>query len=161
MDAASSAIIAMKKAQLEAQIQELKRLILQYRNKISYYNGQIRSADKSYESITGFKSSVQKSQESFADVNNVKSSTLEQVNAVSTNNIVAKKYYAGMKRILSGTGSKIASKLYNFLISKIGIEQTILRNKSNDYSEKVDYYNRLINKAQKEIELKTQKLQSL
>lgn len=161
MDGASSAIIAMKKAQLEAQIQDLKRLISQYRDKISYYNGQIRSADKSYESVTGFKSSVQKSQESFSDVNNIKSSTLEQVNAVSTNNTVAKKYYAGMKRILSGTGSKIASKLYSFLINKIGNEQTTLRNKSNDCSEKIDYYNRLINKAQRDIELKTQELQSL
>lgn len=161
MDAMNPALVALKKAQLEARIQELKKLITQYNSKISYYNGQIKSTDKSYESLTGFKRSVQSSQENFAGVSDVKSAALEQVNSVSTNNIVAKKYYAGMKRILSGTGSKITTKLYQFLLGKIQIEQTVLRNKSNDSSDKVTYYIRLLNSAQTEYEAKIQELQSL
>lgn len=161
MDAMNPALAAIKKAQIEARIQELKKLIAQYKDKISYYNGQIKSTDKAYESLTGFKGSVQSSQESFAGVSNVKSSALEQVNTVSTNNTVAKKYYAGMKRILTGTGAKITTKLYQFLLSKIQIEQTALRNKSNDSSDKVSYYTRLLNSAQTEHDAKVRELQSL
>lgn len=161
MDAMNPALVAVKRAQLEARIQELKQLIAQYNNKITYYNGQLKSADKSYESLTGFKGSVQSSQENFAGVSNVKSSALEQVNSVSTNNTVAKKYYSGMKRILSGTGAKITTKLYQLLLGKIQIEQTALRNKSNDSSDKVTYYTRLLNSAQTEYNAKVQELQSL
>ena len=161
MDAVGSALIAMKRAQLEARIQELKKLISQYNDKINYYNRQIRSADKTYESITNFKGSVQSSQDSFAGVSNVKSNALNQVNAVSTNNTVAKKYYAGMKRILSGTGAKITTKLYQFILGRIQSEQSSLRNKSNDASDKVNYYTRLLNNAKAEYNAKVQELQSL
>lgn len=161
MDAVGSALIAMKKAQLEARIQELKKLISQYNDKINYYNRQIRSADKTYESITNFKGSVQSSQDSFAGISSVKSNALNQVNAVSTNNTVAKKYYAGMKRILSGTGAKITTKLYQFILGRIQSEQSSLRNKSNDASDKVNYYTRLLNNAKTEYNAKVQELQSL
>ena len=162
MDAVGSEIIVgMKKRQLEQRIQELKLLISQYRSKVNCYDRQMKSADKSYDSITRFKGSVQQSQESFSGANNIKSKALEQVSAVSTNNIVAKKYYAGMKRVLTGTGSRIVSKLYNYLLSKIKSEQTALKNKSNECMEKIYYYNKLINNAQAEINLITQELQSL
>lgn len=161
MDGASLAIIAIKKAQLEARIQELKQLICQYNEKINYYNRQINSADKSYESITNFKGSVQSSQESFAGVSNVKSNAIEQVNSVSTNNTVAKKYYAGMKRILTGTGARITTKLYQFILGRIQSEQRSLLNKSNDSSDKVNYYTRLLNNAKAEYNAKVQELQSL
>lgn len=161
MDATSPAIVAIKKAQLETRIHELKQLMLQYNNKISYYNGQIKSADKSYESITRFKRSVQSSHEDFADISKGKTSALEQVNLVSTNNIVAKRYYSGMKCILLGTGAKITTKLYQFLLSKIQIEQTALRNKANDSSDQVTYYTRLLNSAQTEYNAKVQELRSL
>lgn len=161
MDAINPALVAIKRAKLETRIQELKQLIAQYNNKINYYNGQIKSADKSYESLTSFKRSVQSSQESFAGVSDVKSSTLEQVNSVSTNNTVAKKYYTGMKSILSGTGARITTKLYQFLLGKIQVEQNALRNKSNDSSDKVEHYTRLRNNAQTEYNAKVQELQSL
>lgn len=151
----------VKRAQLEMQIQELKRLISQYKGQIDYYNCQIGSTDKSYESITAFKKSVQESQGSFSDINNAKSHVLEQVDAVSINNIVATKYFVGMKRVLAGTGSKIVSKLYGFLLMKIGNEQSVLRNTSNSYSDKIEYYRKLIYKTQAEINLKEQELQSL
>ena len=151
----------VKRAQLEMQIQELKRLVSQYKGQIDYYNRQIGSTDKSYESITAFKKSVQESQGSFSDINNAKSHVLEQVDAVSINNTVATKYFIGMKRVLAGTGSKIVSKLYGFLLMKIGNEQSVLRNKSNSYSDKIEYYRKLIYKTQAEINLKEQELQSL
>lgn len=151
----------VKRAQLEMQIQELERLISQYKGQVDYYNRQIGSTDKSYESITAFKKSVQESQGSFSDINNAKSHVLEQVDAVSINNTVATKYFVGMKRVLAGTGSKIVSKLYGFLLMKIGNEQSVLRNKSNSYSDKIEYYRKLIYKTQTEINLKKQELQSL
>lgn len=151
----------VKRAQLEMQIQELKRLVSQYKGQIDYYNRQIGSTDKSYESITAFKKSVQESQGSFSDINNAKSHVLEQVDAVSINNTVATKYFVGMKRVLAGTGSKIVSKLYGFLLMKIGNEQSVLRNKSYSYSDKIEYYRKLIYKTQAEINLKEQELQSL
>lgn len=151
----------VKSAQLEMQIQELERLISQYKGQVDYYNRQIGSTDKSYESITAFKKSVQESQGSFSDINNAKSHVLEQVDAVSINNTVATKYFVGMKRVLAGTGSKIVSKLYGFLLMKIGNEQSVLRNKSNSYLDKIEYYRKLIYKTQTEINLKKQELQSL
>ena len=66
-----------------------------------------------------------------------------------------------MKRVLAGTGSKIVSKLYGFLLMKIGNEQSVLRNTSNSYSDKIEYYRKLIYKTQAEINLKEQELQSL
>lgn len=161
MDVINTALVAMKKEQLEVRIQELKQLIAQYNDKISYYNGQISTADKAYDSISTFKRSVQSSQESFAGVSSIKSTALEQVNSVSKNNTVAKKYYSGMKRILSGTGARITTTIYQLLLGKIQIEQNALKNKSNDASDKVAYYTQLLSDARSEYNAKVQELQSL
>lgn len=161
MDGLSSALDSLRRSQLEARIQELNRLILQYRSEINYYNEQLRVVDQSYESVSGFKGSVQRSQECFSEVSSAKSSVLEQVNSVSRNNTAAKKYYSGMKRVLTGTGTKIASKLYSFLLLKIRNEQASLINKSNDYAGKINYFNRMLGNAQSELAQKTQELQNL
>lgn len=161
MDGIGGALDSLRRAQLEARIQELNRLISQYRNEINYCTGQIAKIDRSYDSVSGFKGVVQQSQECFSEASNGKLSVLEQVGAVSRNNTAAKKYYDGMKRVLTGTGAKIASKLYSFLLIKIGSEQSSLRNQSNNYSDTIAYYNRLIGNAQTELAQKTQELQSL
>lgn len=161
MDGVGGALDSLRRAQLEARIQELNRLISQYRNEIHYYTGQITKIDRSYESVTGFKGVVQQSQDCFSEASKGKSFALEQVGAVARNNTAAKRYYDGMKRVLTGTGAKITSKLYGFLLAKIGSEQSSLRNQSNNYSDKIAYYNRLIDNAQTELAQKTQELQRL
>ena len=161
MDELSSALDSLKRLQVEARIQELNRLISQYRNKINYYNGQIEVIDRSYESVSSFRGSVQQSQDCFSEVSSAKSSVLEKVNAISRNNTAAKKYYSGMKRVLTGTGTRITTILYNFLLLKISNEQTSLKNKSNEYAGKIEYYNRLLGDAQTELAQKTQELHNL
>ena len=161
MDELNNAFASLRRAQLEARIQELNRLITQYRNEINYYTDQITNIDRSYESLSSFKAAVQQSQECFSAASTGKSSVLEQVKAVSRNNTAAAKYYDGMKHVLTGTGAKIASKVYSLLLTKIGSEQGSLRTQSDNYSNTISYYNRLLANAQSELAQKKQELQNI
>lgn len=138
----------IKENQLKAKIKELDNSINSYNGKISQCNQQIARAEQSYNSLLGFKNSVQSSQDCFFNANGSKTTVLQQVKSIAVNNTVAKKYNSGMERILNGPGSKIATGLYSFLINNINAELNRLSNSIGEYQNQINQYNSLIYSAQ-------------
>ena len=119
--AADNLLNKVKESQIKTQISALDSSIASYNGRIRQCSQQLAQADQSYNSLLSFKNSVQSSQDCFFSANGSKTTVLQQVKSIS-NNIVAKKYGAGMESILNGAGSRIATGLYSFLISSINAE---------------------------------------
>ena len=152
---------AIKKRSLEEKSNELKKLIDEYNEKIDNYNQKIIKADKAYESLTKFKLLVTRSRTDFSILYKIGPKSLEKRLSVSNNNTVAREYYNGMQRILSGTGANISNFLYQAILDSIQSEMDSIKNTSEDYLDKIDCYKRLLNEVEKEYEAVIRELNNL
>ncbi|WP_040214960.1 hypothetical protein [Clostridium polynesiense] len=123
-----------------------------YMTQIVNARSQIKKCERSYDSLSIFKSTVTKSQEDFHTINSNKSKILSDVVNVKKNSITAERYYGGMHNILSGIGPKVVGVVYAALLASISVKLRNYRNKIDFYEGKIDDYQRKIADLERQIE---------
>lgn len=152
IDIFRNAQLEAKKRELDERIVELKSLIAQYEEKINEYNRQIYNNESENDSLNHMRKTVEMYREEYAIGKANKENAMEQVLAVSQNNVVAKEYYQGMKKVLSGLGTKIATEVFETLLNRLRNEIDRSASNVNNAREKVNYYRRLKESAQIELD---------
>ncbi|MBE6817547.1 MAG: hypothetical protein E7517_00105 [Ruminococcaceae bacterium] len=115
--------------------------------KIDLEKAELLRLEQSYNSLLRLQTDVQRQCSDFSQANKEKEGALNQVKAISSDNTVAKKYYSGMKKLLSGTGNRITGFVFAILLEKIRIELLLIRNRITHCEDSIIHAQKDLDKA--------------
>lgn len=102
-----------------SKISRLENEISGYRSKIQELESEIRKNEQNYDSLQVFKGKVEASHEEFENVNGAKKNSLNDLEEIKKNSVIAQRYQAGMNHVLNGIGSKMVAVAYLGILFQI------------------------------------------
>lgn len=119
-----------------------RQVLIIKRNKLAQ---DLKKCERNYETLVEFNKDTARCRDSFDSVNDVKKTTLEEVEELKTDCLTASRYYKGMNKLLNGSGGKLVELAYSKLL------QTS-KNKLSGYWQKVLDLEEEIEECTKKIE---------
>ncbi len=135
---------------LQAQRQSYVRQTEEARDEIARY-------ERSYESLSNFKTTVTQSQEEFQSIRTEKMKTLAQLEEVKKNCLTVQRYHSGMQEILSGSVSGGIGAVYAVMQLQIELKLKQYLQKIHScerhiasYGREIDHIDRQLESAERE-----------